>query len=45
MASGSSGEPKFRQSVTARGFAPTVQTLRYASASAWRAPSYGSSFV
>ena len=28
MASGSSGEPKLRQSETARGRAPTVHTLR-----------------
>ena len=28
MASGSSGEPTLRQSVTARGRAPTVHTLR-----------------
>ena len=35
---GSSGEPKFRQSVTASGTAPVVTTLRYASASASWAP-------
>ena len=43
MTPGSSGEPKFRQSVTASGTAPAVATLRYASASASWAPAYGSS--
>src|SRR5262245_45749198 len=40
---GSSGEPKFRQSVTANGRAPVDATLRYDSASASWAPAYGSS--
>src|SRR3954453_5141663 len=42
---GSSGEPKFRQSVTAAGRAPVVATLRYDSASASFAPVYGSSLA
>ena len=42
MTSGSSGEPKFRQSVTATGTAPVAATLRQASASASFAPVYGS---
>ena len=42
MTSGSSGEPKFRQSLTAIGTAPEVATLRYASARASCAPWYGS---
>ena len=40
---GSSGDPKFRQSLTASGRAPPVATLRNASASASCAPAYGSS--
>ncbi|COX31538.1 Uncharacterised protein [Mycobacterium tuberculosis] len=35
---GSSGEPKFRQLVTATGVAPVTATLRYASANASCAP-------
>ena len=42
---GSSGEPKFRQSVIASGTAPEVATLRYASDSANCAPVRGSSLV
>src|SRR5699024_4245588 len=38
MISGAAGEPKFRQSVTARGRAPEVATLRWASDSASLAP-------
>lgn len=45
MGPGSSGEPKFRQSVTASGRAPEVATLRYASARARAAPVRGSSLV
>src|ERR1035437_9211716 len=45
MTSGSSGEPKFRQSEIANGTAPAVATLRYASASASCAPSNGSSLA
>ena len=45
MTPGSSGEPKFRQLVTAIGVAPVTATLRYASASASWAPVYGSSWV
>src|SRR3954447_19434791 len=45
MTAGSSGEPKFRQSETARGVAPVVATFRYASASASCAPVYGSSLA
>ena len=45
MTPGSSGEPKFRQLVTAIGVAPVTATLRYASASASCAPLYGSSWV
>ncbi len=44
MTSGFSGEPKFRQSVTAAGTAPVTATFRYASASARRAPCFGSSW-
>ena len=44
MTSGFSGQPKFRQSVTAIGTAPVTATLRYASARASCAPSYGSSW-
>ena len=44
MTSGFSGLPKLRQSVTAVGSAPVTATLRYASARASFAPSYGSSW-
>src|SRR5665647_634570 len=45
MTPGSSGEPKFRQSEMAKGTAPAVATLRYASARASCAPAYGSSLA
>jgi hypothetical protein len=45
MDAGSSGLPKFRQSVTASGRAPVAATFRYASAKASWAPVYGSSLV
>ena len=45
ITSGSSGEPKFRQSLTARGRAPDVATLRNDSASASWAPVNGSSIA
>ena len=38
MIAGSSGEPKFRQSVIASGSAPLTATFRYASARASWAP-------
>ena len=39
MISGRSGLPKFRQSVTANGWAPAATTFDAASATARRAPS------
>ena len=44
MTAGSSGEPKFRQSVTATGTAPEDATLRIDSARASWAPARGSSW-
>ena len=43
MTTGRSGFPKFRQFVIASGVAPVTATLRAASATACRAPRYGSS--
>src|SRR5215467_280115 len=43
MIGGFSGFPKFRQFVAATGVAPVQETLRAASATAWMAPSLGSS--
>ena len=40
----SSGEPKFKQFVTANGFAPVVAMFRQLSARANFAPSYGSKY-
>ena len=45
MTSGRSGLPKFRQSVSASGFAPTATQFRAASTTAIMAPKYGSSRV